>query len=60
MKKEKIDKNDFEEESRKKLDEIIKQSKAENAALKKLLIGLEKLEEKLEEPVDRKKRTKKK
>lgn len=60
MKKEKLDKNDFEEESRKKLDEIIKQSKAENAALKKLLIGLEKLEEKLEEPIKSNKRAKKK
>ncbi len=36
----------FEESSKKKLEEIIKQSKAENEALKKLLIGLEKLEEK--------------
>ncbi len=44
MKADKTDEQNFQESSNKKLDEIIKQSKAENEALKKLLTGLEKLE----------------
>ena len=44
MKADKTDEKNFKESSNKKLDEIIKQSKLENEALKKLLEGLEKLE----------------
>ena len=59
MKKEKetIDK-DYGESSNKKLDEIIKQSKLENEALKKILSGLEKLE--LENETQKEKTAKKK
>ena len=60
MKKENTNDKSFEESANKKLEEIIKQSKAENAALKKLLIGLEKLEEKIEKPIKGKKQSKKK
>ena len=38
------DEDSLQKASNKKLDEIIKQSKLENEALKKLLTGLEKLE----------------
>jgi len=44
MKADKTEEKNFQESSNKKLDEIIKQSKLENEALKKLLAGLEKLE----------------
>ena len=44
MKADKTVEKNFKESSNKKLDEIIKQSKLENEALKKLLEGLEKLE----------------
>ena len=50
MDNEKSNDKSFEESSKKKLEEIIKQSKAENEALKKLLIGLEKLEKNIKRP----------
>lgn len=43
------DEDSLQKASNKKLDEIIKQSKLENEALKKLLTGLEKLENESEE-----------
>jgi len=49
----KIDKSEnisIEESSMKRLDGIIKKNKAETEALKKLLIGLEKLEKNIKRP----------
>lgn len=58
MKTDKSNDKSFEESSEKKLDKIIKKRKAENEALRKILIGLEKLSEKTEN--DKKIVTKKK
>ena len=58
MKTDKSNDKSFEESSEKKLDSIIKKRKAENEALRKILVGLEKLSEKTED--DKKIVTKKK
>ena len=49
MKTDKSNDKSFEESSEKKLDSIIKKRKAENEALRKILVGLEKLSEKTED-----------
>jgi len=58
MENEKTDDESFEESSKKKLEEIIKQRKAENTALKKLIYGLKKLELKIDKPKKVKKKVK--